>query len=106
MTTALKIFIPLAAVLILAAIVIFVIFRQCRVWKRKKLRRKGNVIKASDNMQLLDKMNVVNKNPSYLETNKNLFSGKQVTITNIPIERIKLMDAVGEGAFGQVFKGV
>lgn len=103
--TALKIFIPLAAVLILGTIVIFVIFRQCRVWKRKKLRRKGNVIKASDNMQLLDKMNVVNKNPSYLETNKNLFGGKKVTITNIPIERIKLLDAVGEGAFGQVFKG-
>ena len=56
-------------------------------------------------MQLLDKMNVVNKNPSYLETNKNLFGGKKVTITNIPIERIKLLDAVGEGAFGQVFKG-
>ena len=63
-------------------------------------------MKASENIQLLDKMNVVNKNPSYLETNKNLFGGKKVTITDIPIERIKLQEAVGEGAFGQVFRGM
>ena len=83
----------------------FVIFRQCRIWRRKKTRGKVSIVKASENIQLLDKMNVVNKNPSYLETNKSMFGGKKLTFTDIPIERVKLLEPVGEGAFGQVFKG-
>jgi len=47
---------------------------------------------------------MVNKNPTYLMGNV-LTYHKSAGVTNIPVEHIKQLEALGEGAFGQVYKG-
>lgn len=63
------------------------------------------VIKTADSMQLLDRMNVINKNPSYYSSYSDDITGKKFFVKEIPVNSIKLLELVGEGAFGQVFKG-
>ncbi|WAR10630.1 NTRK2-like protein [Mya arenaria] len=99
-----KILIPFAGTVLLSALLIVVIIRRFG-WCRKSPRGKNTaVIKASEGVHLLDKINVVNKNPNYLMSITNTYK-KTAGVVNIPVEHIKLMEVVGEGAFGQVYKG-
>ena len=104
-TLALKVFVPLAGIILLSIITSFLVIRHFRFCQRKKKRGKNtSVVKASEDIQLLDRMNFVNKNPSYFGTT--IAEGvKKIQVAHIPMERITLMEIVGEGAFGQVFKG-
>ena len=72
---------------------------------RKPRRGKNSaVVIASDGVHLLDQINMVNKNPTYLMGNV-LTYHKSAGVTNIPVDHIKQLEALGEGAFGQVYKG-
>ena len=50
-------------------------------------------------------MNFVNKNPTYFFSERDETDPKKVRIKYIPYDKVTLMDIVGEGAFGQVYKG-
>ncbi|KAL3854022.1 hypothetical protein ACJMK2_013304 [Sinanodonta woodiana] len=104
-TLILKIFPPIAAFLVITAIVAFIVIRKLRICSRQRTRKKGPMIKACEDLKLLDRLNVVNKNPSYFYHVSGL-SGKPIEVRSIPIEQICIQDVVGEGAFGQVFKGL
>lgn len=54
---------------------------------------------------LLDRMNFVNKNPTYFFTDREDDS-KAFRINILPYDKVTLMDLVGEGAFGQVYRGM
>lgn len=101
---AFKVLIPLAGILLLTLIVFIVMFRYFRVCRKKQRGKNSAIVKASEDIQLLDKMNIVNKNPSYFGSNVDRY-GQKWSIMDIPVERIRLLDVVGEGAFGQVYKG-
>lgn len=101
---AFKVLIPLAGILILSFILFIILYRHFRVCRKKKRGKKSAIVKASEDIQLLDKMNVVTGNPSYFGTNAE-GCGKKWTVTDIPVDSIRLLEVVGEGAFGQVYKG-
>lgn len=101
---AFKVLIPLAGILIISVIVFIILYRYFRICRKHKRGKKSAVVKASEDIQLLDKLNVVNKNPSYFGTGPD-GSKRALLVTNIPEESIKLLEVVGEGAFGQVYKG-
>ncbi|KAL4216913.1 hypothetical protein ACF0H5_023373 [Mactra antiquata] len=101
---AFKVLIPLAGILLLTLIVFVVLYRHFRVCRKKKRGKNSAIVKASEDIQLLDKMNIVNKNPSYFGPNADRY-GQKMSVTDIPVERIRLLEVVGEGAFGQVYKG-
>ena len=63
------------------------------------------MVKNSDNVQLLERMNIISKNPTYFTSLQDNGEEKQTFVREIPLEYLKLVDIVGEGAFGQVFKG-
>jgi hypothetical protein len=50
-------------------------------------------------------MNFVNKNPTYFMVSKEKPEEKKMSIKEIPFERVKIVETVGEGAFGHVYKG-
>lgn len=99
-----KIVLPLAGSLIVSAIILVILYRHFRLCRRDKRGKNSAIVVASEDIQLLDKMNVVNKNPSYFRS-KTAFGGTKIYVTDIPSDRIKLKEVVGEGAFGQVYKG-
>ncbi|XP_053386447.1 BDNF/NT-3 growth factors receptor-like isoform X4 [Mercenaria mercenaria] len=101
---AFKVLIPLAGVFLLSFIVFIILYRYFRVCRKTKRGKNSAIVKASEDIQLLDKMNVVNKNPSYFGTNADGY-GKTWVILDIPVDKIRLLEVVGEGAFGQVYKG-
>ncbi|XP_074663017.1 BDNF/NT-3 growth factors receptor-like [Tubulanus polymorphus] len=57
-----------------------------------------------DNSLLLDSMSLVNKNPTYYAPHPELVITKY-SDKEIPPETLVLMEEIGEGAFGQVFRG-
>lgn len=63
------------------------------------------MVKSNEDIQLLDRMNFVNKNPSYFMSSRAGTNSKKTFVSEIPMERVKILDIVGEGAFGQVFRG-
>lgn len=101
---AFKVLIPLAGIFILSFIVFIILYRYFRVCRKKKRGKNSAIVKASEDIQLLDKMNVVSKNPAYFGTNAEGY-GKRWAVTDIPVDSIRLLEVVGEGAFGQVYKG-
>lgn len=101
---AFKVLIPLAGVFLISLIVFIILYRYFRICRKHSRGKKSAVVKASEDIQLLDKLNVVNKNPSYFGTAAE-GSKKQWPVVDIPVESIRLLEVVGEGAFGQVYKG-
>lgn len=100
-----QILIPVAAVI---AVITMLLYLSYKKYKQSKLKRRTNsesVIKNGDNVQLLDRMNMVNKNPTYFSPIGDGGSSDRYCAIEIPLEKVKLLDAVGEGAFGQVYKG-
>jgi hypothetical protein len=109
---ALKVLLPVGSVLIISFVMLFIIlsyryFRGCHFRSGRKNKRGKNsaIVKASEDIQLLDKLNVVNRNPSYFGTNAEGY-GKRWVINDIPVDNVRLQEVVGEGAFGQVYKGM
>ncbi|XP_060591806.1 tyrosine-protein kinase transmembrane receptor Ror-like isoform X2 [Ruditapes philippinarum] len=108
---ALKVLLPVGSVLIISFVMLFIIlsyryFRGChfRLGRKNKRGKNSAIVKASEDIQLLDKLNVVNRNPSYFGTNAEGY-GKRWIINDIPVDNVRLQEVVGEGAFGQVYKG-
>ncbi|XP_064598011.1 BDNF/NT-3 growth factors receptor-like [Liolophura sinensis] len=100
-----QILIPVAAVI---AVITMLLYLSYKKYKQSKLKRRTNsesVIKNGDNVQLLDRMNMVNKNPTYFSPIGDGVSSDRYCAIEIPLEKVRLLDAVGEGAFGQVYKG-
>ena len=50
-------------------------------------------------------MNFVNKNPTYFFSQRDGSDPKKI-INTIPYDKVTLLDIVGEGAFGQVYRGM
>lgn len=102
---AFKVMVPLSGVLILSVLIFVVIYRHFRCCRKRKRGKNSAVVKASEGIHLLDKINVVNKNPTYFVSNA---SGQLVKtdVTDIPAKDIRLLEVVGEGAFGQVYRGM
>ncbi|XP_041373977.1 BDNF/NT-3 growth factors receptor-like [Gigantopelta aegis] len=101
----LQIILPVGLVVFLCFVVTLVCLRK---WRSNRLRSKRGlegVVKNSDNVQLLERMNIISKNPTYFTSLQENGVEKQVFVREIPLEHLKLVDIVGEGAFGQVFKG-
>ncbi|KAJ8320327.1 hypothetical protein KUTeg_001914 [Tegillarca granosa] len=99
-----QIFIPLSFTLVAVMIIAVLLYKRWRLCKRKNVRKKESVAKSNENIQLLDRMNIVNKNPSYFMSSRAATNSKKTFVNEIPIERVKILDIVGEGAFGQVFR--
>ncbi|WAR10627.1 NTRK2-like protein, partial [Mya arenaria] len=99
-----KILIPFAGTVLISALLIVVIIRGFGCCRKSPREKNTAVIKASEGVHLLDKINVVNNNPNYLMSITNTYK-KTPGVVNIPVEHIKLMEVVGEGAFEQVYKG-
>ncbi|XP_033728267.1 BDNF/NT-3 growth factors receptor-like isoform X2 [Pecten maximus] len=102
--TAIQIFIPLASALFVLFALFLIVARRIKLCKRK--RRKESTVKTTEDEQLLDRMNFVNKNPTYFLSPHDNVKGRKFNIKDIPSEQMKIVDVVGEGAFGQVYKGI
>lgn len=103
--TLLQIFIPVSFIVTLLTILILVFARKTQLCQRKK-KRKDVIIRNNEDIQLLDRMNFVNKNPTYFMTSQDKSEEKKISIKEIPYERVKIIETVGEGAFGHVYKGL
>lgn len=103
--TLLQIFIPVSFIVTLLTILILVFARKTQLCQRKK-KRKDVIIRNNEDIQLLDRMNFVNKNPTYFMTSQDKSEEKKISIKEIPYERVKIIETVGEGAFGHVYKGI
>ena len=57
------------------------------------------------NRLLLDHMNVLSKNPNYFETSASDDGLDNINTKLIPRESLQIMEEIGEGAFGKVYKG-
>ena len=102
--TLLQIFIPVSFLITLLTILILVFARRSQMCHKKK-KKKDVIIRNNEDIQLLDRMNFVNKNPTYFMTSQEKSDEKKVSIKEIPYERVKIIETVGEGAFGHVYKG-
>ncbi|XP_062567366.1 tyrosine-protein kinase transmembrane receptor Ror-like isoform X3 [Saccostrea cucullata] len=103
--TLLQIFIPVSFIITLLMVLAF-IFARKRQFCQKRKKRKDVIIRNNEDIQLLDRMNFVNKNPTYFMTSQEKSDEKKVSIKEIPFERVKIIETVGEGAFGHVYKGL
>lgn len=103
--TLLQIFVPLTSVLTVIIVLAIILSRRSGLCKKLTKRHGSNVIKASDDVQLLDRMNAVNKNPTYLSSIHDGTLAQKLAVKEIPIEHVHILESVGEGAFGQVFRG-
>nr|XP_022327491.1 tyrosine-protein kinase transmembrane receptor Ror-like isoform X2 [Crassostrea virginica] len=103
--TLLQIFIPVSFLITLLTILILVFARKSQMCHKKK-KKKDVIIRNNEDIQLLDRMNFVNKNPTYFMTSQKKSDEKKVSIKEIPYERVKIIETVGEGAFGHVYKGL
>lgn len=54
---------------------------------------------------MLDHLTVVSKNPNYYTPDLEAPSLANLRTKLIPREHLKLLEEIGEGAFGKVFKG-
>jgi hypothetical protein len=101
----LKIFLPFGLVLVISFIVLLMVLSY-RYYRRFYFRgRNSAIVKASEDNQILDKLNVVNRNSSYFETNVGEYGKKWIT-GSISFDNLRLIEVIGEGAFGQVHKGM
>jgi len=100
----LQIFIPVTTVLLLLFLVAIILAKRSKSCKRKS-KRNEKVIKNSEDVQLLDRMNFVNKNPTYFFSQRDGSDPRKI-INTIPYDKVTLLDIVGEGAFGQVYRGM
>ncbi|XP_063411968.1 BDNF/NT-3 growth factors receptor-like isoform X2 [Mytilus trossulus] len=103
-TVLLQIFIPITVALLLLFLVAIFIVKRSKACNRKS-KRNDKVIRNSEDVQLLDRMNFVNKNPTYFFSERGEKDSKKIPINNIPYDKVTLQDIVGEGAFGQVYRG-
>ena len=81
--------------------------RTCRLTGRPK-RGSEAVVKSGDGVMLLDRMNNINKNPTYFVSpggDDDDPSQRKFLVREICMDHIVLVDVVGEGAFGQVYRG-
>lgn len=101
--TLLQIFIPLSFIITLIMVLILVFARRSHTCPKRK--RRDVIIRNNEDIQLLDRMNFVNKNPTYFMTSQEKAEDKKMSITEIPFEKVKILETVGEGAFGHVYKG-
>ncbi|XP_060568772.1 tyrosine-protein kinase transmembrane receptor Ror-like, partial [Ruditapes philippinarum] len=100
----LKIFLPVGLVLVISFIVLLLVLSY-RYYRRYYFRGQNcSLVKASEDNQILDKLNVVNRNSSYFETNVGEY-GKKWINGSISVDNLRLIEVIGEGAFGQVYKG-
>ena len=58
-----------------------------------------------DSMMLLDNMTVVSKNPNYYMPALEAASLANLRTKVLPRENLRLLEEVGEGAFGKVYRG-
>ncbi|GFO05529.1 trk-like receptor tyrosine kinase [Plakobranchus ocellatus] len=79
----------------------------CLYRRRRKLLyvkgKKDSILRNNDGAILLENMNTMTKNPTYFYHGAE--GGRHFNTRIIPTDHIRLGEVVGEGAFGQVFKG-
>ena len=63
------------------------------------------MVKSGDAVMLLDRMNNINKNPTYFVSPGDDPTQRKFLVREICMDHIVLVDVVGEGAFGQVYRG-
>ncbi len=63
------------------------------------------ILKFQDSVSLLENMTVVSKNPSYCTHDLDETLVAELNEKHIPYDKVKLLEEIGEGAFGKVFKG-
>ena len=103
----LKIVLPVAGGTILILIIILaVVLRRRRLGHTRTPKAESPVswLQKHDRVMLLDNMTVISKNPSYYTAHDETFLSN-VREKLIPKDSIQLMEEIGEGAFGKVFKG-
>ncbi|XP_059167327.1 tyrosine-protein kinase transmembrane receptor Ror-like [Physella acuta] len=90
--------------LVIVVVVISLLYRRRYINKQVYAKRsEDSNIRNNDGALLLDRMNNINKNPTYFYPNGVV--NRRNNVKEVSAENIKLMEVVGEGAFGQVFRG-
>lgn len=102
--TTLEIFIPLGVFLIVFLILSFFLMKKYK-WYRHMKSEGDTLPKSGDNTQLIDRMNIIHKNPTYFNSFIDGMNDKKFFVNCISLDKVKILENVGEGAFGQVFKG-
>ncbi|RUS83994.1 hypothetical protein EGW08_008255, partial [Elysia chlorotica] len=79
----------------------------CLYRRRRKLLyvkgKRDSILRTTDGAILLENMNTITKNPTYYYQSGG--SGRRFNTRVIPADSVVLGQVLGEGAFGQVFKG-
>ncbi|KAK6166186.1 hypothetical protein SNE40_022943 [Patella caerulea] len=101
----LQIVLPITVFLFLCFLVTVVCLKRYKTMRLRSKRGSDGVVKNNDNVQLLERMNNIQKNPTYFSASQNGENGRNLNINELPIDTLKLLVVVGEGAFGQVFRG-
>ncbi|NP_001191591.1 Trk-like receptor tyrosine kinase [Aplysia californica] len=85
-------------------VVVAVLCRRRQVRKKLCSKRNGdNIVRNTDGALLLERMNNINKNPTYFSPSG--ASARRHAVQEVPADCLTLIEVVGEGAFGQVFRG-
>ncbi|XP_064647151.1 BDNF/NT-3 growth factors receptor-like isoform X2 [Lineus longissimus] len=101
----LEILMPLIGLLIIAMVVLLIMKkRKVGLFKPRDKSNNASWLHRNDNSMLLDSMSLVNKNPTYYSPHPEVVITK-FHVKEIPSEKLALLEEIGEGAFGQVFKG-
>ncbi|XP_070188150.1 uncharacterized protein [Littorina saxatilis] len=101
----LHVILPLGILLFLVFLVIIICLRRQRQHRLGPKRSSDAVVKSGDGVMLLDRMNNINKNPTYFVTPGDDPTQRKFLVREICMDHVMLVDVVGEGAFGQVYRG-
>ncbi|KAK7482297.1 hypothetical protein BaRGS_00026425, partial [Batillaria attramentaria] len=101
----LQVVLPLGVFLFLGILVVVFCLRRHRRHRLGPKRGSEAVVKNSDGVLLLDRMNNINKNPTYFVPPADDPAQRKFLVREIAMDNVVLVDVVGEGAFGQVYRG-
>ena len=65
----------------------------------------GSLVFLQDSVSLLENMTVISKNPAYYTHALDQVLLKELSQKLIAQDKLHLLEEIGEGAFGKVFKG-
>ncbi|KAL8616061.1 hypothetical protein ACOMHN_064611 [Nucella lapillus] len=104
----LNVVLPLGVLLFVGVLIVIICLRRQRQHRLGPKRGSEAVVKSADGVMLLDRMNNINKNPHYFASadgDDNEASQRKFLVREVCMDHIVLVDVVGEGAFGQVYRG-
>ncbi|XP_076441792.1 uncharacterized protein LOC143280886 isoform X2 [Babylonia areolata] len=104
----LNVVLPLGVLLFIGVLIVIICLRRQRQHRLGPKRGSEAVVKSADGVMLLDRMNNISKNPHYFASgdgDDNEGALRKFMVREICMDHIVLVDVVGEGAFGQVYRG-